>query len=168
VFENSEAWVVLKFGGTSVSSASNWRNIAGVLRERLSVNLRPVIVHSAMSGVTDRLESLLSSARAGNFDTALEQIDRGHQELARALSITLSEQYAGFIDDLRRMANAIVETHEVSDRIRARVMAMGELLATALGVTFLNAQGIATTWMDARQVLRAEQRHGGNEKANLL
>jgi diaminopimelate decarboxylase/aspartate kinase len=168
VFENSEAWVVLKFGGTSVSSASNWRNIAGVLRERLSANLRPVIVHSAMSGVTDRLESLLSSAMAGNFDTALEQIDRGHQELARALSITLSDQYAGFIDDLRRMANAIVETHEVSDRIRARVMAMGELLATALGVTFLNAQGIATTWMDARHVLRAERRHGGNEKANLL
>ena len=31
VFENSEGWVVLKFGGTSVSSVANWRNIAGVL-----------------------------------------------------------------------------------------------------------------------------------------
>ena len=35
-------------------------------------------------------------------------------------------------------------------------MAMGELLATAFGCAFLNAQGIATRWIDARTVLRAE------------
>ena len=32
----------------------------------------------------------------------------------------------------------------------------------------MNAQGIATGWVDARRVLRAEQRHGANEKASLL
>ena len=53
---------MLKFGGTSVSSAANWHNIAGVLRERIAEGLRPVVVHSALSGVTDRLESLLAAA----------------------------------------------------------------------------------------------------------
>ena len=47
-------------------------------------------------------------------------------------------------------------------------MAMGELLATSLGATFLSAQGIAAAWVDARQYLRAERRHGTNEKAGLL
>jgi bifunctional diaminopimelate decarboxylase / aspartate kinase len=168
VFNNSEPWVVLKFGGTSVSSAANWHNIAGVLRERMAANLRPVVVHSAMSGVTDRLESLLSAAIGGTHAAVLEQIDHAHRELAQTLSITPSAQYGGFIDDLRRMADAIAETRELSDRVRARVMAMGELLATSLGATFLNAQGIETTWVDARQVLRAEQRHGANRKASLL
>ena len=55
-------WVVLKFGGTSVSSVANWRNIAGVVEERRRAGLRPVVVHSALSGVTDRLESLLAAA----------------------------------------------------------------------------------------------------------
>jgi diaminopimelate decarboxylase/aspartate kinase len=168
VFENSEAWVVLKFGGTSVSSAANWHSIAGVLRARMAANLRPAVVHSAMSGVTDRLESLLSTAIAGGHVAVLDQIERSHRQLASQLSIALSEQFDGFIDELKRMADAIAETREVSDRVRARVVAMGELLATSLGATFLNSQGIATAWVDARQFLRAEQRHGMNEKAGLL
>ena len=168
MFENCEDWVVLKFGGTSVSSATNWGNIAGVLRERVAAKLRPVVVHSALSGITDRLESLLSAAMGGSFDAALEHIDRGHRDLARALNITPSPRYEGFLGDLGRMAAAIAETRELSDRVRARIMAMGELLATSLGVTFLNAAGIPTTWVDARQVLRAERRRGGSEKANLL
>jgi diaminopimelate decarboxylase/aspartate kinase len=168
VFEHSQGWVVLKFGGTSVSSAGNWHNIAAVLRARIAARLRPVVVHSAMSGVTDRLESLLAAAMAGTQEAVLQQIDHGHRALATALSINPSTRYSDFIEDLRRMANAIAETRELSDRVRARVMAMGELLATSLGETFLNAQGIATSWVDARQVLRAERRHGGNEKAGLL
>ena len=98
----------------------------------------------------------------------MDQIERGHRDLARQLSIALGEQFDGFIDELKRMADAIAETREVSDRVRARVMAMGELLATSLGATFLNAQGINTAWVDAREFLRAELRHGTNEKAGLL
>jgi diaminopimelate decarboxylase/aspartate kinase len=168
VFENSEDWVVLKFGGTSVSSVANWHNIAQVLRERMAAGLRPVVVHSALSGVTDRLEALLSAAIGGGHLAVLEQIDQRHRELAQKLSIAPSPQFDGFVDDLTRMANAIAETRELGDRVRARVMATGELLATSLGASFLNSQGIDTAWVDARQFLRAERRHGTNEKASLL
>ncbi len=166
--EHNEGWVVLKFGGTSVSSAANWHNIAGVLRARMGAGLRPVVVHSALSGVTDRLEALLAAALTGTEAPILAEIDRAHRNLAAALEVTLDSRYGGFIDALERMAAAIAETRELSDRIRARVMAMGELLATALGAIFLNSQGIASTWVDARTVLRAERRHGGNDKAGLL
>jgi diaminopimelate decarboxylase/aspartate kinase len=47
-------------------------------------------------------------------------------------------------------------------------MAMGELLATCLGVVFLNGRGLKTQWVDARGVLRAEERHGTNTKAGRL
>jgi diaminopimelate decarboxylase/aspartate kinase len=168
VFEDNQGWVVLKFGGSSVSSVGNWRNIAGVVRDRIAANLRPVLVHSALSGVTDRLEALLAAALAGNHAAVLAQIDRGHRDLAQQLAIAPSVQFDGLMDDLKRMADAIAETRELSDRVRARVMAMGELLATSLGATFLNAQGIDTTWVDARQFLRAERRHGSNDKAGFL
>jgi diaminopimelate decarboxylase/aspartate kinase len=168
VLENSQAWVVLKFGGTSVSSAANWHNIAGVVRARIAGSFRPVIVHSALSGITDRLESLLAAAVSGGDSKVLEQIDAKHRDLAQALGIVPSPQFEHFMQELGQMADLALRSREVSDGTRARVLAMGELLATTLGATFLNAQGIGTAWADARQVLRADARPGATQKAGLL
>jgi bifunctional diaminopimelate decarboxylase / aspartate kinase len=168
VLENSQAWVVLKFGGTSVSSAANWHNIASVVRARIAASLRPVIVHSALSGITDRLESLLSAAVSGAHLGVLEQIDAKHRDLARSLGIVPSPGFEQFMQELGRMADLLARRRELSDGLRASVMAMGELLATTLGATFLNAQGIDTAWADARQVLRADTRPGATHKAGLL
>ncbi|MEA3197412.1 MAG: bifunctional diaminopimelate decarboxylase / aspartate kinase, partial [Gammaproteobacteria bacterium] len=168
MLENSQAWVVLKFGGTSVSSAANWHNIAGVVRARIAASLRPVIVHSALSGITDRLESLLAAAVAGNHSDALDQIDARHRDLAHTLGIAPSAQFESFMQELRQMADTLARSRDLSDGLRARVMAMGELLATTLGATFLNAQGIGTAWADARQVLRADTRPGATRKSGLL
>ncbi len=49
--------------------------------------LRPVIVHSALSGITDRLESLLGAAAAGAHRAALEQIETRHRALANELGV---------------------------------------------------------------------------------
>ena len=61
----SATWTIHKFGGTSVSTVDNWRNIVKVLRLRLMEGLRPVVVHSALSGITDLLESLIGAAMKG-------------------------------------------------------------------------------------------------------
>jgi diaminopimelate decarboxylase/aspartate kinase len=159
---------VLKFGGTSVSSAANWHNIAAVVRARVAASLRPVIVHSALSGITDSLESLLADAVAGTHAGALEQIDARHRELARALDIVPSPQFERLMRDLKDLADLGLRQVALNDGLRARVMAMGELLATSLGATFLNAQGIRTAWADAREVLRADSRPGATLKASLL
>jgi len=161
-------WVVLKFGGTSVSSASNWHNIARVLRERIAEGLRPAVVHSALSGITDRLESLLAAAVAGAHGAGLERIEGVHRDLARQLAVEPGPLFETFLAELKGCAAAIAESREVDDRSRAQVMAMGELLATALGCAFLGAQGIPIRWIDARSVLRAEQRAGSNLKASFL
>jgi bifunctional diaminopimelate decarboxylase / aspartate kinase len=161
-------WVVLKFGGTSVSSVSNWHNIARVLRERIAEGLRPAVVHSALSGITDRLESLLAAAVAGAHGAGLERIESVHRDLARQLSVEPGPLFETFLAELKGLAAAIAESRAVDDRGRAQVMAMGELLATTLGCAFLSAQGILIRWIDARSVLRAEQRAGSNVKASFL
>ena len=50
------AWVVLKFGGTSVSSLANWKNIAAVVKKRGATGAQVLVVHSAVTGITDKLE----------------------------------------------------------------------------------------------------------------
>ena len=160
-------WVVVKFGGTSVSSLANWRNIALVVKRRQESGHRVLVVHSAISKVTDGLEKLLAAALAGKPDEPLMAIEDRHRQLTTELGLDVSAQLQGYFDDLRQMANGISLVRELSDRTRARVMANGELMATEIGARFLEAQGIDVTWMDAREMLTAEDR-GASAKASVL
>ena len=164
----AEAWLVLKFGGTSVSTAANWHNIARVLRTRMAEGFRPVVVHSALSGITDRLESLLSATLKGSHIAALEDIELVHRSLAERLGIVPNVQFGQFARELRELAESLAQRRIIEDAARARVMAMGELLATTLGAEFLNAQDIGTAWVDARTVLLADERRNATHKASLL
>jgi diaminopimelate decarboxylase/aspartate kinase len=161
-------FVVLKFGGTSVSTAANWHNIANVLRARLHDGLRPLIVHSALSGITDRLEQLLTLADGGDWQAAMDQIESRHRDLAKALGVTPSAELEEQFKRLRQIASGIALVGEVSDRLRARVMAQGELMATRLGALFLRAQGFDVEWIDARTVLKAEVRRSANSRTAYL
>src|SRR5512137_3065265 len=162
-------WVVLKFGGTSVSSVSNWKNVADVVRERLDEGVHPFIVHSALSGITDRLEQLLAKALSGDWEPVMEQIERRHMDLARDLGIPgVAAELDHHFTDLRRSAEGIHLIGEISDRLRARVMANGELMATRIGAAFLHAEGIDVQWLDARTLLHAEVRPGATDRANYL
>ena len=151
-------WIVLKFGGTSVSSLTNWRNIAKVAAARAQQGARVLIVHSAVSGVTDRLEKLLDAARGQAQEEELRLIEERHRRLAAELGIPLGELCEHQLGELRQIAAGVALIGEVSDRTRARVMSAGELMATDLGVRFLRAQGLDAEWADARTMLAAEER----------
>ncbi len=161
-------WVVLKFGGSSVSSVANWRNIADVLRDRLAEGLRPVVIHSALSGITDRLEQLLSLALGNQWQPVMEQIEQRHRDLARDLGVIPSPELEEQFKRLRQIAAGIALVGEVSERLRARVLAQGELMATRLGAAFLTSQGLDTQWVDARAVIKAESRRNASVRATYL
>ena len=80
-------WVVMKFGGSSVSTAENWHTIAQLLKSRLDEGLRPVVVHSALKGVSNSLEVVLTAAVAGDASSTLADIREQHYELARNLGL---------------------------------------------------------------------------------
>lgn len=148
-------WVVLKFGGTSVSSRERWETILQVVHERSNEGFMSFVVCSALSGISNALEELLSSALGGSYDTALEEIKQRHIELGHALEIDAAALLAEDFLDLERLALGASLVGEGSPRLRARIMAMGELMATRLGAAFLNARGTRTHWMDARGFLRS-------------
>ncbi|MHB8813188.1 MAG: aspartate kinase, partial [Steroidobacteraceae bacterium] len=160
-------WIVLKFGGSSVSSLATWRNIASVAAARRAEGARVLIVHSAVTGITDRLEKLLSAARGEAQEEELKIIGERHQRLAAELGIPLGPECERQLEELRQIAAGIALVGEVSDRTRARVMSSGELLATDLGARYLRSQGLEVDWADARTMLLAEER-GASVKAGIL
>jgi bifunctional diaminopimelate decarboxylase / aspartate kinase len=161
------AWIVLKFGGTSVSSLANWTNIARIVAERRATGVRVLIVHSALSGITDRLERLLDAAIGHAQEEELRAIEECHRRLAAQLGVSVGEEVERHFAELREIAAGIALVREVSDRTRARVMAAGELIATRIGARYLREQGLEVTWTDARLMLRAERGAGGT-KAGML
>src|SRR5690606_11465086 len=89
-------WIVLKFGGTSVSNLPNWTNIAAVARKRGADGANVLIVHSAVSGITDRLEKLLGAALTGEHAPVLEGIIARHRQLCDELGVGVSPQLEGY------------------------------------------------------------------------
>jgi bifunctional diaminopimelate decarboxylase / aspartate kinase len=161
------SWIVLKLGGTSVSSLANWRNIARVVSERRASGARVLLVHSALSGVTDRLEELLDATCGEEREGLLAAIEERHRQLARELAISASAALDTQFAELRQIMAQAAPGAAKSDRTRARVLASGELMATHLGALYLATAGLEVEWADARGMLRASARGASNKAAML-
>jgi diaminopimelate decarboxylase/aspartate kinase len=161
-------WVVLKFGGRSVSTAANWAIVARLIQERLDEGVRPVIVHSALVGVSNALIALLDTAVAGgDTDERLAKIREQHDALARDVGV----DPALFDERFRALEQVIAGVKlvgEVSPRVHARVLANGELAATELGAAYLRQMGLDVRWLDIREYLECATLRGQTERARFL
>ncbi|HEU4611352.1 MAG TPA: aspartate kinase [Kofleriaceae bacterium] len=149
----SARYIVSKFGGTSVATRSGWQAIVDVVRRHRAAGEHPLVVCSAVSGVTDRLVALADSVMSGgDAAPALAEIGRIHRKLARELEVDASV-LAG---EERSLASACeAAAAQPSARARAAILAHGELISTRLGTAFVAKQGLAASWLDARTLLRA-------------
>ncbi|MBV8202411.1 MAG: diaminopimelate decarboxylase [Acidobacteria bacterium] len=148
-------WVVLKFGGTSVATAERWATIAARVARRIAEGRRPLVVCSALAGVSNRLEELLDLAVTGRHEAALAEIGERHLQLGAALGLAAAEVLRSELEDLSRLALGAALLGDAGVALKARVMALGELLSSRLGAAFLNARGIPSAWLDARTALLA-------------
>lgn len=153
-------WVVMKFGGSSVSTRKNWETIARLVRMRLDEGLRPVIVHSALHGVSNALRDVLATAVSGDPSGELAGIRAQHYDLATDLGLDGPAMLEERLHELEQLVAGVRLVKEVSVRVRVRVMAIGELLATRLGAGFLERQALPVNWMDARDLLTSRSQPG--------
>ena len=155
-------WVVMKFGGSSVATAERWETIAQLVKRRLDEGLRPVVVHSALAGVSNALESLLDEAITNDPADRLQQIREQHYDLATALGIDGPKILDESLGQLEQLVAGVRLVREVSVRVRVRIMALGELMATRMGAAYLRKSGLPVAWVDARDLLRSQQRNNRN------
>lgn len=165
---NKQQWIVLKFGGTSVSDAGNWNNIASVIRERLNEGYRICIVHSALSGISNELQHLIDKAPSEDTSDIVEEIKERHRKLAASLDLDANELLKKHFSELEQLVRGIRLVEEASFRVQAKLMSLGELMSTTLGTAFLNKQDIACEWKDARTLLESVPQKNASTKAQVL
>ncbi|MGB5720811.1 MAG: aspartate kinase, partial [Woeseiaceae bacterium] len=149
-------WVVMKFGGSSVSTAENWARIASLIQRRLDEGLQPVIVHSALQGVSNALEEILQLAVTADSSERVEEIRAQHYELAQQMGLDGPALLGDTLHELEQLIAGVRLVREVSVRVRVRVMALGELMSTRLGAEFLEHAGVPVQWVDARDLLHSK------------
>ena len=144
-------WVVLKFGGTSVSSRVRWDNIGRISADRAR-EARVLVVVSALAGVTNELQAIAQ----GDADAAarVEALDQRHRAFARELGLDDEAVLGARLAALQALIDDERATHRPYDW-QAEVLSQGELLSSTLGAAYLAAQGHDFGWCDARDWLRA-------------
>ncbi len=165
---NQLRWIVLKFGGTSVSSKKRWDNIAGVVSERLAEGYKPVVVCSALSGITNELEAMLAKLPDPSYKEHLKNFEDRHLALASELDVDLADHLKKSFNELAQLARGAALVDEVSPRLHAKVAAFGELLSPALGAAYLKKLGIQARWQDVREALVARVEENTLESQNYL
>ena len=154
-------WVVLKFGGTSVTTARNWQRIAEVVRERLADGNRVLVVCSALSRVSDALQRLLDAAASGrDIQPPLQFLVDRHAEQADEMGVDLAHVAGDLLQDLERLAQGASLIAEASPRLQARIMSAGELISTRLGAAWMENEGLDVSWQDARALLTSRGGEG--------
>jgi diaminopimelate decarboxylase/aspartate kinase len=169
VAASASDWIVLKFGGTSVSRRHRWDTIGRLMHERAdNEQARVLVVVSALSGVTNELQAIIDRhADAADVASRIEALVERHRaacaEMQLGADAVLGERFAALralAADARRPSAALAW--------QAEVLAQGELLSSTLGVAYLRSQGLAVDWLDARDWLQARALPNQNEWARRL
>jgi diaminopimelate decarboxylase/aspartate kinase len=158
--ENRRHWIVLKFGGTSVSSVEHWGTICSQARQRLQESDHVLIVVSALAGVTNLLTRLADEPAEAARRQILGEIEDRHRNLMAQLPLDASPGFEAHWVELRARAESTDYPAHGSDR--AELLAYGELMSSALGASVLQAAGLDPVLQDARDLLRAAPESADN------
>ena len=157
---------VMKFGGTSVGDAERIRRVTTLVR-RAQAEATPVVVVSAVGGVTNRLVDIADLAGRGDagHEEVVREIEQKHRGLLRTLAPpdelpALGLRFESVLTELGRLATGAQLLGECTLRTKDRMLSAGELLSSMLVAACMRAEGTAAVDVDAREILRTNNRFG--------
>ena len=150
---SDDRWIVLKFGGTSVSRRHRWDTIGRLAKRRAQEHdARVLVVVSALSGVTNELTAIADGA-ADSPARVAALIER-HRAFVTELELDVDAVLGARLAALQALVTDARATTRTLDW-QAEVLGQGELLSSTIGAAYLAAQGLDFGWCDARDWLDA-------------
>jgi aspartokinase/homoserine dehydrogenase 1 len=162
---------VLKFGGTSVGSAASIQTLLNILKGEVKNEDKPVVVLSAMGGVTNLLASMAEDAANGKeFTAQLAELERRHFEVVKTL-LDVQNQNPAFtrlkihFNQLEELLQGVLTLRELTPKTRDQVLSFGERCSTIM-VSKIAAQHFKDVlYVDAADVIKTDSAFG-NAKVN--
>jgi aspartate kinase len=158
--------IVMKFGGSSVASASAIESVSGIVRQHL--NSRPVVVVSAMGKTTDRLAETFSHASRGASYAAWNQLKDLRQFHIQETKRLLGENARAFLD--QKILPLFVDLHGVlvemeqgapaTSQLKDRVLSFGERLSSEIVAAAFAHAGMKVAHANASDVIVTDDAFG--------
>jgi aspartokinase/homoserine dehydrogenase 1 len=156
---------VHKFGGTSVADAECFIRVASIVAGRTG---RPVVVVSAMAGVTDAL--IRGAQLSAGGDTTeprriLRELEARHAVVAEELldvpeRTRFEDHLEERVEEIGRLYDSLSVLGELTPRSRDAVMGFGEQLSAALLAAVLRARGLRAEAVSATMLIVTDDRFG--------
>jgi len=162
---------VLKFGGTSVGSVSSIQTLLSILKDEVKNDEKPVVVLSAMGGVTNLLSAMAEDAANGKeFTAGLAELEKRHFDTVKALLDVQNQNPALtrlkiHFNQLEELLQGVLTLRELTPKTRDQVLAFGERCSTLM-VSKVAAQHFGDVlFVDAADVIKTDSAFG-NAKVN--
>lgn len=150
--------IVMKFGGTSVSSKKNIVQIKSILNTKED---NYIVVISAFSQVTNKLEYLAQQSLNNNVSDLLEEFRLVHFNMINELfaiknqtEIILEVQKK--CNELELICKGVNILKELSSRTKATILSFGEHLSSYIIHRFLELENINIELLDSSQLISAD------------
>jgi len=162
---------VLKFGGTSVGSVNSIQTLLSILKDEVKNEEKPVVVLSAMGGVTNLLSAMAEDAANGiDFTAGLAELEKRHFDAVKALLDVQNQNPALtrlkiHFNQLEELLQGVLTLRELTPKTRDQVLAFGERCSTLM-VSKIAAQHFGDVlFVDAADVIKTDSAFG-NAKVN--
>lgn len=161
--------IVMKFGGTSVGGTERLKNVAEIIKQEKSDGGAPIVVLSAMSGITNQLIEGADLAKDRSLDAALECVntirERHFQVIDElfddeATQASLKENIEHHLHELEVLYKGVSFLGELTRRSLDMISSTGELMSTRIMAAYLNSVSIKAKWLDARSFLKTDGAFG--------
>lgn len=151
--------IILKFGGTSVSSAKSLKTIVDILKKQKAQN--PIVVISAVSGVTDLLLSLFKNRE--NRETIIKKIERLHLNLIEDYYGKVPVEQRGYILDCLKKVNKLLSKTVTSLELCDEIISFGEIMSSYIITNILNESNINAKQITATSLIITNDHFGSAE-----
>ncbi|WP_142527707.1 bifunctional aspartate kinase/homoserine dehydrogenase I [Pedobacter westerhofensis] len=156
---------ILKFGGTSVGSAEGIRTLISILKKGDQEDY-PVVVLSAMSGVTNLLQLMAEKALlAEEYTSELKQIEEKHFQVVREL-LPASAQNPVFtrlkiyFNELEDILQSVYTLQELSAQTRDSILSFGERCSTFMISHIAKQDFPAALAVDGSELIKTDNNYG--------
>jgi aspartokinase/homoserine dehydrogenase 1 len=163
---------ILKFGGTSVGSVQSIQTLLDILKGEVKNGENPVVVLSAMSGVTNLLIAMAEGAANGHdFTAGLAELEKRHFDVVKSL-LDIQHQNPAFtrlklyFNQLEDLLQGVLTLRELTPKTRDLVLSFGERCSTLMICKIASQHFPATFCVEASELIKTDSSFG-QAKVNM-
>jgi len=163
---------ILKFGGTSVGSAQSISTVIDILKKEYEAGEKPIVVLSAMGGVTNLLSSMAEKASRGeDFTAQLAELETRHFEMVRTLLSVQNQNPAHTrlkinFNHLEELLQGVSTLRELTAKTKDLILSYGERCSTLM-ISKIAAQYFPEAlFVDASELIKTDNDFG-HAKVNM-